>query len=213
MANKLVKKSMTYERVLSRLNSMAIDLQNEINTTPKPEPTDYSRELVVMMLRAMAKACEGYSNKIWVIAEKRAIPSQDALDNLANAIVMMSVSDYEKMVSGRMENNAEHSMDEILDFWENRSAEFTQLDMTAVRTSIDSASRKFKQIVKEHGGDIVEETIQGRKNKRFPKSDLRYHLSYECPLCKGKLYAHKWRNNKTYTIQCTGCDLSSTWCA
>ena len=204
MPNELVNKSIIYSRVSSKFDKLLLALKKDAETDDDP-----SIQLMGYFVKAMSKACDDYANSLWLIAESRSSPNPDDFEDLANAIVLMSVSDYEKLISGSLAETTDHNFDEIKRFWDARSFIRPSMDMENVKERIDIAANQFRQIAKDHGKFIIRETEIARKSKRG-NHDYRFDTSYRCPLCKGNLYAARRNGSPFYTIQCSGCDLTYT---
>lgn len=211
----LIDESLTYERVVAHINALVNQLRTEMDTMDKTERnTDPSYEIMIGILTKIAKKCEEHSNAVWTVMEKGADIHKLAFEELANAIVMLSVSDYEKLVSGNRSDTAECNRDEIAAFWDNESNGLTKLDMMDVKDKIDVAAEEFSRIVKEFGEEIVEETYQARNKRKTKNTNLDGDcLTHECPMCGNKMFAYgiKKRRTGSYLIKCSGCDLSAIW--
>lgn len=208
----LMDESLLYERIIGQLTPLVTEMRLKHNVEYKlakneNRKVDYCYKMSMDILQSVVDVCRKYSNELWKAAENGSEEYEDRIQNLANAVILRSIYDYEDLVSRGANGTADYSVNEILSFWNDEAAGLTSLDMSSIKERINEASKEFKKVVTDNGEKIAKETSRGRKSGK----NLENYLSVKCPMCGGKLFAYGKPVNGLQTINCTGCNLSATY--
>lgn len=189
----LMQESLIYERAYSRICRIIDELTEDKNRDAQMaketgEAPDASYKVLFEILTDARKRIRDKSDELWLKTERSTDHYDSGYENLFNAIVIRAAQDYEEALCG-MTND--RSIDMIEKFLPKR---FTD--------PIRRAKPKFSKVVKEHGKEITDETMEKRKNG----GDMREN-TVKCPLCGCGLYAWGSNQHGLQRIKCTGCSL------
>ena len=131
----------------------------------------------------------------------------DAYRNLANAVVLQAVLDYEYLISDRPVFDARNiNKFEIRKFAQEQT--FSGTDVNAILDRIDRVYKKeFRPYVRRHHKEIVAITEKAEKHRDSWKW-LQDHSPYHCPLCGGTLRRGSKRDRCRDYIVCSSCNLN-----
>lgn len=133
--------------------------------------------------------------------------NEDAVENLANAVVMSAIEDYEEALSSNRDG-AVGVRRAIRNFAEKESGFYSSADIIGCLSRIDKAYRKFKVVATDNLDGIMHMT----KTLKHRHEHTDYSVPanpYRCPLDGGGLWIKKTnRESGAVTIGCTNCNLS-----
>jgi len=134
--------------------------------------------------------------------------SDNAWQNLANAIVLQAVQDYEYLISDKpmFISKDKVSKTEIRIFAATQT--FTPIDVTAILDKIDHVYKEeFRPYIKKNLKGILE---MSKKSKKHPDPWrwLQENSPYRCPFCKGILRQGDARSGSRDYIVCQHCNLN-----
>lgn len=170
---------------------------------------DY-RYIVKSIMSGYYQMTDAQSRELWVKAKQNSTSTSDNYSDLANAVVLLAVRDYESALSGfaptKMGDEPEDIINKVKLFAANNSGKFSGVDLEAILTRI---SRNYKNyfvpLVKDNCREILAEW------KRLEKGSEKLYLKvengkYHCPSCGNILRRGVW---SPYRIECCGCNLSA----
>ena len=132
----------------------------------------------------------------------------NAWRNLANAIVIQAVQDYEYLVSDKpmFSTKDKVTKTEIRLFAVKQ--QLVNVDVSAILDRVDRVyQHQFRPYVRQNYKSILEMT---RKSKKHPApwSWLQDNTPYKCPFCGGALRQGAAINSSTDYIVCSQCNLN-----
>lgn len=132
----------------------------------------------------------------------------NAWKNLANAIVIQAVLDYEYLVSDKPLPATKDKVNktEIRLFAANQHLVST--DVTSILDRVDRVYRhEFRPYVRKHSKDIIKICREAKKHPA-PWTWLQDNSPYKCPFCGNALRQGAAINNSTDYIVCSSCNLN-----
>lgn len=195
---RLIDESLVYERAYSRvcriLNEVMEDKNRDINMARETgEKPDESYKILTDKLIELRDWLRDKSDGLFKTADAGAYKYERGYENLFNAIVLRAAQDYEAKLCGYEDVVNRKMMD-----MNPPECMLSEKLMKRIR----AGHKKFEMVIQERGREIVQETIEARKEKR----DLELN-SVKCPLCGRALYAYGKERGGVQQIKCTGCSL------
>lgn len=128
--------------------------------------------------------------------------------NLANAIAIQAVLDYEYLVSDKPAFIAKDKVSkEEIRLFANKQT-IVNSDINAILDRIDRVyEKKFRPYVAENYKSIIEYTKKAKKRKNS-WTWLQDNSPHRCPLCDGALRQGAVRDGSSDYIVCTHCNLN-----
>ena len=152
------------------------------------------------------EAMEDESERLWKEAKRlgKAGVTQKNYEDLANAIIVRGMRDWEGLISGSIQPGAPCNEPEIKNFMKHQV--YSRLDTEEMLNTIQSVySRKFIPYAKKHKDEIVEQW-ERFKRKKMIKEECEAESQHICPLCGGCFRPRILGD--TVVIGCTNCSLS-----
>ena len=175
----------------------AIALKETSKKSGKPITEDQIMEL---------EAMEDESERLWEEAKKLGKPgvTHQNYEDLANAIIVRGMRDWEGLISGSVTPGAPCNETEIRNFMKHQV--YTRLDTEEMLDTIQSVyTKKFIPYAKKHKNEIIEQW-EKFKSKKMVKEECEAASQHICPLCGGCFRPRLLGD--TVVIGCTNCSLS-----
>lgn len=208
----LTESATTLERSCTLLCDLLREVQRrrrkaDKEAREKGEPVDSSSGLVESYLSLCIGHCVKQCDKVWERVEKAIDPSDNGIERLNQAVMLQAVYDYETALS----RDSDEDFDVVCEIEEfARSGDyhsFSGVDFAAVLSRIREAVPRFKELVAEHGAEIIENTRWIRRHRDTHNMVNYQGAKYRCPLCGYGLYHYGKPTGGLYNIRCSGCNL------
>lgn len=187
-----------------------VDYIEQLITASCHLETEYDQGKASGMDPKKLAAIREESDLLWNMAKElgRDRVTGECYRELANAIILQAVKDYERMICGTTEPNIPPSIMGDKKTIENflRAQRNARVDMSSVVDKINHAYYyEFIPYADKHYQEMKQSWEAAKKrhtNVIFPQG-----YRHRCPLCGGMLRVFKRRGFTELGVGCTGCDL------
>ena len=152
------------------------------------------------------EAMEDESERLWQEAKRlgKEGVTQKNYEDLANAIIVRGMRDWEGLISGSITPGAGCNETEIKNFMMHQV--YTKLDTEEMLNAIQNIySYRFIPYAKKYSKEIIEQWERFKKKKMI-KEECEAESQHICPLCGGCFRPRMFKN--ATVIGCTNCSLS-----
>lgn len=202
-----MNESLVYERAYTNLGVFIRDLRARKNEDARfdlanGEEPDAAYDIILADFEKIKEDYGNESKRLWKMAEKKSEFYDWAFEDLANAVVIKAVEDYEMAVCGMRNDSEILLIEKFAESADEGEMIYTKLNVKVLLDRVKKAHEEFVKITKEHGTDILLETRRKRKAKDFDYTKNKY----KCPMCGGGLFTQTMFG--VHRVVCTGCYLS-----
>lgn len=195
----VVSKATAYERALGILK----DAIARVNHDRKEDSDDECYEIVMSYLNLCMAHCARECDALWQMIYRNAEFGDGNLEKLNSAVMLQAVHDYENALC-KGGKTAKDTIEEIERFASTgTSHHYSAVDFGTILQRIKDTAPEFHKMVREHGAEIIADTLWLKRKKDYNFENAKYH----CPLCGGGMYHYGKKIGNTYRIRCTGCSL------
>ena len=208
-----LERSMEYERafaemtkVRTKIGAMRNAAEDEARKNGDPRPSYY--DIIMDDMMYLQTRYQREADKAFQMHKETHTPNVTGIENLANAVVMSAIQDYEEAVSsGR--RGAGGVIRSIRKFAATEAGFYTTADVSGILSRIDATYPKFKRVALNNVDAIKAETkrlkAERASKEPFSQTGLNRYNPFRCPLCGGGLW---YSGGKEKRIRCSSCYLS-----